>query len=327
MRFDEVPLEDAEGTLLAHGQMVGDMRWSKGRRLSMADIAAARTAGLTRLTVAELAPDDVGEDDAAARLATALAGPGVAALPAAHGRANLAATTDGVLTLAADAVNHINALDEALTLGTLAPFARVHKGEILGTIKIIRYAVASNVLESAITAALPVMVHRFRPQAITLIATSLPGLADKAMAKTARVTRARVESLSCTFHDAGHVPHEAGALAAALKGLTGDIILVVGASASVDRGDVIPAAMLAAGGEIIRLGMPVDPGNMLVLGRINGRPVIGLPGCARSPKRNGFDLVLERLVAGLEVTAQDIAMMGVGGLLPETERPLPRTEQ
>jgi len=330
LHFGDVPLSDAEGALLAHGQLVGDTRWSKGRRLSAADLAAAASAGLTHLTVARLGPDDMDEDSAAAALASALAGPGVHALPAAHGRANLAAIQDGVLTLDPAMVAHVNALDEALTLGTLMPFARVSAGEVIATIKIIRYAVARNPLATALAAARPLAVHPFRPLAITLVATRLPGLADKAMAKTTRITRARVETLGCQFHDSGHVPHDTATLAATLQGLTGDILLIIGASASVDRADVIPAAIVAAGGEIIRLGMPVDPGNMLVLGRLTvqgrTRPVIGLPGCARSPKRNGLDLVLERLVAGFPVTAHDIACMGVGGLLPETERPLPRQQ-
>jgi molybdenum cofactor cytidylyltransferase len=71
--------------------------------------------------------------------------------------------------------------------------------------------------------------------------------------------------------------------------------------------------------------MPVDPGNLLLLGSLAGRPVLGLPGCARSPKLNGFDWVLQRLAAGLEVTRADIMRLGVGGLLTEIpSRPLPR---
>jgi molybdenum cofactor cytidylyltransferase len=325
MIFADVPLDEAEGALLAHGQLVGNARWPKGRILTASDLAAARAAGLTRLTIARLEPDDIGEDAAASQLATALAGPGTIALPPAHGRANLAARADGVLTFDPQSVHAINLLDEALTLGTLPPHSRVTAGDIIATIKIIRYAVAGPVQTQALDLARPLAVHPFHTRAITLIATRLPGLADKAIAKTARITRARVESLGCHFHDAGHVPHDTAAIAAALPHLPGDILLIVGASASVDRGDVIPAAVTAAGGDILRLGMPVDPGNMLVLGRLGTRPVIGLPGCARSPKRNGLDLVLERLVAGLSVTACDIALMGVGGLLPEAERPLPRS--
>jgi molybdenum cofactor cytidylyltransferase len=103
-----------------------------------------------------------------------------------------------------------------------------------------------------------------------------------------------------------------------------DLLLIAGASATVDRGDVIPQAIEMAGGTVERLGMPVDPGNLLVLGSLGGRPVIGLPGCARSPKRNGLDLVIERIMAGLPVTNGTIAAMGDGGLLPEAERPEPR---
>ena len=85
-----------------------------------------------------------------------------------------------------------------------------------------------------------------------------------------------------------------------------------------DRRDVIPSGIAAAGGEVLHLGMPVDPGNLLLLARCRGRPVLGLPGCARSPALNGLDLILERLAAGLDVAPRDIMTMGVGGLLKET---------
>ena len=88
-------------------------------------------------------------------------------------------------------------------------------------------------------------------------------------------------------------------------------------SATSDLHDVAPEAVRRAGGQVERFGMPVDPGNLLFTGRIGTRPVIGLPGCARSPALNGADWVLERLACGLEVGDDDIAAMGVGGLLKE----------
>src|SRR5205823_6617820 len=106
-----------------------------------------------------------------------------------------------------------------------------------------------------------------------------------------------------------------------------DLILVFGASAITDRRDVIPAAITQAGGTVERFGMPVDPGNLLLTGKLGGADVIGLPGCARSPKINGFDFVLWRLAAGLPVGRDEIAGMGVGGLLMEIPtRPQPRDE-
>lgn len=311
--------------MLAHGQVIGGARWHKGRILTADDVRAAHGAGLASLSVARLEPGDFSEDAAAAALGAALAGSGVRALAAVHGRCNLAAETDGVLTFDAAMVAAVNRCDEALTLGTLLPFARVRGGEIVATVKTIRYGVDAAAVAAACAAAAVMTVHGFTPQRARLLQTRLDGVSDKAIAKTVRVTRARLERLGCTMTSAPPLLHDAADLAAALlANADADLLLVASASASVDRGDIVPAAIVAAGGSVVRLGMPVDPGNLLVLGALAGRPVIGLPGCARSPKRGGLDLVLERLVAGLAVGADDIALMGVGGLLPDAERPDPQ---
>src|SRR6202011_4010190 len=106
-----------------------------------------------------------------------------------------------------------------------------------------------------------------------------------------------------------------------------ELVIVFGASAIADKRDVIPAAVEAIGGRIEHFGMPVDPGNLLLIGEARNRPVLGAPGCARSPKENGFDWVLMRLLAGLPVGRGDINGMGVGGLLMEiVTRPQPREE-
>jgi molybdenum cofactor cytidylyltransferase len=124
--------------------------------------------------------------------------------------------------------------------------------------------------------------------------------------------------------------HESSPLAEAIveaKTARCDPVLVFGASAITDRRDFIPAAVTRAGGIVEHFGMPVDPGNLLMIGHLNGTIVVGLPGCARSPKLNGFDFVLTRLAAGLPVGAREIAAMGVGGLLMEIPtRPQPRDE-
>ena len=324
MIFSTVPLAQGEGGILAHSLLVDGSRWPKGRVLCAADIVVAAAAGLTQLTIARLAADDVGEDAAAAQLAAALVGPGLVALAAGHGRANIAATSAGVFGADAAMIAAVNGIDEALTLATLAPGSRVSAGEIVATVKIIRYAVAGPALAAALLAAAPLALAAFRPLRLAMIATTLDGTSEKGLAKTLRITRDRVESLGGTLTALPDCAHETSALAAAIAAADVDILLIIGASATVDRGDVIPAALVTAGGVVDRLGMPVDPGNLLCLGRRGMMPVIGLPGCARSPKRNGFDIVLERLVAGLVVTADDIALMGAGGLLPEAERPEPR---
>lgn len=325
MIFAEVAVGDAAGALLAHGRLVGETRWAKGRVLTRGDLDAARAAGLATLTVARLDADDVAEADAAAAIGAALAGNGVVALPPAHGRVNLASAAAGILLVERTAVDALNAVDEGITLGTLAPFTRVAAGEIVATVKIIPYAVGCATLAAALACVGALRVAAFRGVTVDLIQTVLPGQTAKAQAKTERVTRARLASLDAIVGRVETCAHDTAALADRLRAPTqAAITLVTGASATVDRSDVVPAALVAAGGCVERLGMPVDPGNLLCLGWVGARAVIGLPGCARSPKRNGFDWVLERLVAGLSVTGADIAAMGVGGLLPEAERPQPR---
>ena len=101
-----------------------------------------------------------------------------------------------------------------------------------------------------------------------------------------------------------------------------DLILLAGAVAVGDENDEAPAGIRDGGGAIERVGMPVDPGNLLVLGRLENAVCVVLPGCAKSPQAGGFDLLLPRLAAGLPVSAADVAALGAGGLLREiVDRP------
>lgn len=325
MIFGTLPLDDCEGTILAHSQQVGGRRWPKGRKLDADDLAAARAAGIERLVVARLEPGDVPEDEAAATLGAALAGTHVVAEAPVHGRVNLVAAADGVTLIDVDAVNRINLINESITLGVLAPHERVTRGDVVATIKIIPYAVLREALDQAVAAATPLGVAPFAPTQVALIQTRLPGQPDKLFAKTVEVTRARLAAIGATLVTSEFCDHETEALTGLLsRPSDAGVILVAGASAIVDRRDVVPAAIEAAGGRIERLGMPVDPGNLLCLGFLGERPVLGLPGCARSPKRNGVDLVLERLLAGLSVDSAAVARMGIGGVLAEVDRPEPR---
>jgi molybdenum cofactor cytidylyltransferase len=158
----------------------------------------------------------------------------------------------------------------------------------------------------------------------------LPGLSAKVIDKTLKITAERLAPAGATIVAERRVPHEPQALARALEDVLrqgSEMVIVFGASAIADRRDVIPAALEAIGGRVEHFGMPVDPGNLLLIGAAAGRAVLGAPGCARSPKENGFDWVLMRLLAGLPVPSEDITGMGVGGLLMEiVTRPQPRDE-
>jgi molybdenum cofactor cytidylyltransferase len=206
----------------------------------------------------------------------------------------------------------------------------VSRDEIVATVKVIPYAAAKNAVDAVakISGNSPIEVHAFRQMSTALIVTQLEEPKASIVEKTRNILAARLKPIGGTISSETYCPHTADSVAEKLREAQrsgAEIYFVLGASAISDRRDVIPSGLVRAGGEIIHFGMPVDPGNLLLLGKLGGRYVIGLPGCARSPKVNGLDLILRQIFAGIDVSREDIMRMGVGGLLTEmTERPQPR---
>lgn len=331
MKFGPVPIDEAGGAILAHSVPVdGGRRLRKGRRLSGADIAALRDGGHEVVTVARPEAGDVHEDEAAARLAAALVPDPQAAglrLEAPFtGRVNIRATGPGIVDLDADAIGRLNAADPMITLATLPPWQRVVDGTMVGTVKIISYAVPEAALDRACDAGHGALRRRAVTRATArLIVTEVPGATAGRDDKGVRAVAGRLQALGITLGEVTAVAHDRDAIAAALRTGTAEMQLILTASATSDVADAGPAALVAAGGRMIRFGMPVDPGNLLFLGELEGVPVIGLPGCARSPALNGADWVLERVACGVALSDRDISAMGVGGLLKEIPtRPQPR---
>lgn len=332
MIFGNMLATEAEGAILAHSIHVGEVHFRKGRVLSAADINTLTQADILKIVGARLEADDVPEDEAAATLAQALAGSGLTRAEAFTGRANLYAEVAGLVTLDAARVTRINQLGEAITIATLMPFERVDARQMLATVKIIPYAVKQAHLDRAIEIAReagPLISARpFTPHKVGLIATTLPGMKATIHDKSRKILDARLETMGSLIAREIRCHHDEAEVTTALRALLDEgcsPVLIFGASATSDRKDVVPAGIARAGGALLHLGMPVDPGNLILLARHGDVPVIGLPGCARSPALNGFDFVLARLLADLPVTAGDIMHMGVGGLLKEIRtRPQPR---
>ena len=334
MKFGEVPVAEAVGATLAHSLKVGDRVLRKGRVLTADDVAALAAAGRPSVIAARLEPGDVDENSAAAAVALPLAGPHVSIARPFTGRVNLFAEVSGVYSVDAARVDRLNAIDETITLATLAPYTVVAPKQMVATIKVIPFAVRRQSVDDCVREASSggrlLSIAPFQPKSVALIQTRLPGLKESTLDKTVDATRERLAALGstlelerrCDHRQDDLAPHIAAALEAGVE-----LVLVAGASAIVDRRDVIPAAIEQAGGTISHFGMPVDPGNLMLMGDAGGITVLGLPGCARSPKVNGFDWVLQRLLAGLPAGRSEIMRMGVGGLLAEIPlRPLPRAK-
>ncbi|MBC7282262.1 molybdopterin-binding/glycosyltransferase family 2 protein [Hoeflea sp.] len=330
MLFGPVPLEESEGAVLAHSLSVGSLRLKKGHVLTASDLMLLGQSEVTEVIVARLEAGDVGEDAAAEALAKAFAGAHIRAANASTGRVNLHATRAGMFRAERLMVDHFNGIDPAITFACLAEQTPVQTGEMVATIKIIPLAVAGASLEQArdtMTARNMARILPFKPARAGLIATMLPTLKPTVMDKTRRLLEGRLALSGSTLTEERRVAHDVEAVSAEIVRMAAsrDLIVIFGASAVTDSEDVVPAAIRKAGGKVERVGMPVDPGNLLVLGSVGDVPVVGAPGCARSPKENGFDWVLARILSGQTPSAQDITRMGVGGLLTEiATRPQPR---
>jgi molybdenum cofactor cytidylyltransferase len=334
VKFAELPVAEAVGAVLAHSLKLADRSLKKGRVLSAEDVAALQAAGHTSVIAARLEPGDVDENIAASEVARSLAGPHVRVAAPFTGRVNLFSEVDGIAVIDRGRVDRLNGVDESVTLATIEPYAVVVPRQMVATVKVIPFAVRREVAEACLretrSAGPLIQVAPFQGKRVALLQTRLPGLKESILDKTVQATQERLEALGselsrerrCDHRDAALAPEIAAAIAEGCE-----LLLVASASAIVDRRDVIPAAIERAGGAIDHFGMPVDPGNLMLMGHVGGVPVLGLPGCARSPKLNGFDWVLRRLLAGLPAGPRDIMAMGVGGLLADIPtRPLPRAK-
>ncbi len=330
MKFGQVPVEEAIGALAAHSVWAGEMVVKKGTLVTTDIALRLKQAGIRTMIAARFEPGDIAEDEAAFRLAQALAGSNVAVEAPFTGRSNVYAETSGVLLIDVDAIHRLNAVDEAITAATLPAYKPVVAGEMVGTVKIIPYAIPEILLHKGIDriGRGALRVEPYRRRTVGVVSTTLPGLKPSVIDKTLAVLGRRLEPTGARIIQDCRVPHEAAALALELASQAGgdtELIVVFGASAIADRRDVIPSAIEMTGGRVEHFGMPVDPGNLLLIGSIADKPVIGAPGCARSPKENGFDWILHRLLANVPVTRADIMSLGIGGLLMEiVSRPQPR---
>lgn len=334
MKYGTFELAEAEGVVLAHSIRLPAGRLSKGEILLPDDIARLADEGVNSVVAVRLDDGDMLEDDAAATIAAAIAPDNLRFSEATTGRVNIYAKVHGLFVADKAVVDALNRIDPAITLACLADHVAVRAGDMVATVKIIPLAVGREKIDQAtalLAESIAFEVKAFRPHAVTLIATELPSLKTSVMDRTARLLEQRLAISGSRLIKEIRIPHSSEWLSEVLQQLRPHeinepaMIVVFGASAVADPDDVIPAAIRNAGGEVEQVGMPVDPGNLLVLGRIGDVPVLGAPGCARSPKENGFDWVLNRLMAGETPTSFDITGMGVGGLLMEIPtRPLPR---
>lgn len=330
MIFDTVDIELCEGCYLAHSLQTATGRIGKGTFITHEIAAQIAQSGVSRILVAQLEAGDTHEDEAAHTVALLLGGRGVTLSKARTGRVNLLANVEGLCHFSAQAIIAANAIDEGITIATVLENRWVAKGKMVATIKIIPYAVPTVKLQQVLDVLTThtLSVEMAVSHKAELIQTRLNSIKETVLDKTSRVLRHRLSPKLVSLEHEVRCEHNTDELYKMIVDSlqrNPDWILIVGASAISDRADVIPQAIVAAGGTIDRYGIPVDPGNLLLLAHIGSTLLVGLPGCARSPRYNGLDMILAKMACAIPITNTWLSSLAVGGLLAEiADRPAPR---
>lgn len=323
MKLKVVDLEQTVGKLLAHNVVddAGRKVLRKGTLVGTEELSRLRELGHAEVWVTELAPDDVPEDEVARRLTEALGGAGTAISSLSKGRANLQVTVSGILKVDVDALRRINQIP-GLAIATHAANTVVAEGQVVATIKVVPYAIPRSDVEAAeevAGAANGVLsVRAFREMRVGVLLTGTEASEDRLRRVYGTAIRDRVAEAGSEVVTERFIREDVEAIAGAIRQLIQenvDLITIAGATSIVDVDDVTPRAVKAAGGEIEIYGVPVDPGNLLMLAYVADVPVLGAPGCVRSRTANVVDLVLPRLLAGERLTHDDIVALGHGGLM------------
>ncbi|MCR5392190.1 MAG: molybdopterin-binding protein [Olsenella sp.] len=338
-----VRTEDAIGHVLCHDMtqiLPGDgkgsprfkgPRFKKGHVVTAEDVPVLLSMGKEHLYVWEAGPGMLHEDDAARRLAALCLGTGcVAAGEPREGKIGIKAAYDGVFLVDSERLIAVNDCEEVMVATRKGGFA-VSEGDDLAGTRVIPLVVEESVVEAAERAANvekngPLMrVEPWRLKTAAIIATGsevAKGLIEDRFTPVVEGKLARY-GIKTTWH--AKPGDDMDALVAAIDEAraTGVDMVVCTGGMSVDPDDNTPGAIKRAGARIVTYGAPVLPGAMLLVGYFDEKnaageartvPVVGLPGCVMYNAATVFDLVLPRLVAGVEVRRRDLVRLGEGGL-------------
>ena len=334
MKFGDLPIDDALGAILAHKfyDAAGKLIFNKGHVLNATDIALLRERDVAQVTVTQLSVADLHEDIAAERIGKAVAGTNVSWRTPGVGRANLTSTQRGVLHVDVPKLELVNNIYDGITIATLREFSLVADGDMVALVKVVPFGVPQarviDVERIAQTGAAILRVQPLQAKRVALIVSGTDATRERLLRSFHAPVRQRIEGWGSQLDEPTFVAHDEDSIAAAIRAHSdADLILVAGISAIIDREDTVPSALLRAGGSITLHGVPVDPGTLLMMGYLEEVPVVGAPGCIKSPKTNVIDWILPRLLTGERLTRANLVSMGHGGLLKGYRRTTDAAQQ
>ena len=323
--------EESLGSVIAQTYNLPGKTISKGTFVTSEIVDYFKEFDVQTILCAVPANGDIHEDEAAEAISNAIDKNQIYVEKASTGRVNFKSQSLCLVRYERALIREVNLVDESIAFSIVEHNQLLAKNDLIATLKIIPFFTQKKYVDQVISILAKnelFKTHSLNKKKVSLIQTSFEWQKKSMFKATSNVTRNRLEALDCSLNEEKLICHDYKALCSEIRSSTGsgiDILLISGASAITDRSDYIPKAILSEGGEIIQYGLAVDPGNLLLIGKVGNTTVIGMPGCARSPKLNGFDWVLQLLMADIPISREELAEMGAGGLLMEiASRPLPR---
>lgn len=323
--------QESLGSVIAQTYNLPGKTISKGTFVTSEIVDYFKEFDVQTILCAVPANGDIHEDEAAEAISNAIDKNQIYVEKASTGRVNFKSQSLCLVRYERALIREVNLVDESIAFSIVEHNQLLAKNDLIATLKIIPFFTQKKYVDQVISILAKnelFKTHSLNKKKVSLIQTSFEWQKKSMFKATSNVTRNRLEALDCSLNEEKLICHDYKALCSEIRSSTGsgiDILLISGASAITDRSDYIPKAILSEGGEIIQYGLAVDPGNLLLIGKVGNTTVIGMPGCARSPKLNGFDWVLQLLMADIPISREELAEMGAGGLLMEiASRPLPR---
>ena len=304
---------DIKGRVLVH-DLGPDLR--KGTVLDERHLDRVRQN--SELHVVELEAGDLHEDEAARRLAAALAGPGLEAKPPVQSQARVVARHRGLVRVRGDVIDAINSLGY-ISVFTLMDGQAVAEGEEVAGCKVTPVAVPGDLIERAEQLCREqgpaIELLSFRPLKTFVVATER--LKPKAREMFRNAVTAKLGWYGAELLAVREVARTDKAVAAAYGEAVesgAELVLFAGASA-IDPLDPAYAELAHAGGRVLQLGAPMHPGSMLWLGSLHEAAVVGIASCAGFGRNSSLDLLLPFVFAYGRADAGDLRRLGHGGLI------------
>lgn len=319
-----VPVEKAVGMILCHditqiipGEFKG-RRFAKGHIITEEDIPVLKSLGKDNIFVWDDREGLVHENDAATFLKDITMGENLTFGEIKEGKITFRAACDGLLRVDAKRLLQLNMLGE-ICFATLQNNTPVREGQAVAGERVIPLAIDQKKLDQAKELLGGEKIIRVAPMkhcTVGFVTTGNEVYYGRIQDKFGPILRKKIEAYGCQTAGQVIVPDDKEKEKAAIQSWLDqgvDMVLCTGGM-SVDPDDLTPSAIRETGCRIVTYGTPVLPGAMFMMAYApDGRPVMGLPGCVMHAKTTVFDLVFPRLLAGEEITFEDMMAYGHGG--------------